>query len=63
MSPSATCCKFWTALGPFLDRVATREALASAIDPGEQYAVGGILRADLIMGKIAAPVGPVQTST
>ncbi len=48
---------------PFLDRIATREALALAVNPGERYAAGGILRADLITGKVAAPVTPVQSPT
>ena len=40
---------------PFLDRIVTREALAAAISPGERFAAGGILRADLILGKVAVP--------
>lgn len=40
---------------PFLDRIVTREALAAAVNPGERFAAGGILRADLILGKVIAP--------
>lgn len=40
---------------PFLDRIVTREALAAAVSPGERFAAGGILRADLILGKVAVP--------
>ena len=48
---------------PFLDRIVTREALASAVNPGERFAAGGILRADLILGKVVAPVAPAHPST
>lgn len=48
---------------PFLDRIVTREALAAAVSPGERFAAGGILRADLILGKVAVPLALANPSS
>ena len=43
---------------PFLDSIATREALAAAVLPSERLAAGGVPRADLILGKCSPYSGP-----
>jgi hypothetical protein len=40
---------------PELDKITTRQALADAVLPSEQYAPGGILRADLVLGRAVPP--------